>query len=732
MSQVSWAISEDLPAAMAAAIGVLAVISLILLVVEVRRAERLRALVMISGLAAAACMLLAVLRPVRVEVTGTEVGPRVVVLVDGSRRLLLPLGETTRRKQALAAAEGLRAHFESSRVSVFEFGQGPLSAVGDPPRSSSRVESSDLSEALGELLAGGEEKPVAIVVVSDGRLTRPGERLDETALRTTLPKSSTPIHTLRVTDTAPKDASVRKVRAAGAAVAHQPLNLTVEIACAGGLECDKVPVVVRELRHGALPAVLAKGNVEIRDGEGSVDLNVVLERAGERIVEVAIDAPAGDEIRDNDKRILSFRVTRERLRLLHVAGRPTYDVRMLRTWLKSDESVDLVAFFILRSNTDDPGTDDETELSLIPFPVDELFTDHLPSFDAVILQDIDALEYKLARHLPALAAYVESGGGLIMVGGPSSFAGGGYAGSALGRALPVEMSDSEKPFDLLEVVPTYTRVGRAAPVLRAVRELLGDELPTFVGSNTVGPARPGALVLWSHPARKVGNESMPLLSLGEAGDGRSIALALDATYRLAWSDRGAEAAGRAYGALWEGLLGWLMRDPRYEGARIELSDRCFAGEPTTLRVTPVSGDKGRIVVELQRLGVEGAEPKEHSADAKESGRVDVPLGILETGGYTAKVRVGDAPPARFDFACERGGEAWADSRPDPERMKSIAAVTGGKSATLAELKSLPQPAATLVASERHVTAVLPPWAWALLAAAAVGGHWYVRRRSGLI
>ncbi len=731
MSQRSWALSEDLPSSVTVVAAALALASILLLVSEARRAERFHLGLVVSGIAAAALLLCAVLRPVRVDVTGTEVGPKVVVLVDASRRLLLPLDDSTRRAHALKAADKLRKHFSQSRVTVLEFDEASPRPVSDPPSKSTRAEVSDLSAALAELLETGDEKPGAIVVVSDGRLTRPIEQLDEVALRAALPPVSPPVHSLRVTDRQPKDAMVRAVRAAGAAVAHQRLNLTVEIACAGGLVCERVPVVVRELRYGAAPARLARGNVEINDGVGTVDLNIVLERAGERIVEVAIDAPDGDTIPANNRRILSFRVTRERLRLLHVAGRPTYDVRMLRTWLKGDESVDLVAFFILRSNTDDPGTDDESELALIPFPVDELFTEHLPSFDAVVLQDIDALEYKLSRHLPALARYVESGGGLIMVGGPSSFAGGGYAGSALGRALPVELSDSQKPFDLLEVVPAYTEVGRAAPVLRGVRDVLGDALPTFVGSNTVGPARSGSLVLWSHPSRRVANQAMPLLALGEAGDGRSIALALDATYRMAWSEQGANAAGRAYGALWDGLLGWLMRDPRYEAARIALTSPCFAGEPTSLRVTPLAKTKGKVKVELQRLGKERPSPESREAPAGESGPVDVSLGVLETGGYAAKVRVGEAPPARFDFACERGGAAWADSRPDPARMKSISNVTRGQSIPLSELDKLPQPESTLVASERHVAAVLPPWVWALLAALAIGGHWFARRRAGL-
>ena len=48
-----------------------------------------------------------------------------------------------------------------------------------------------------------------------------------------------------------------------------------------------------------------------------------------------------------------------------------------------------------------------------------------------------------------------------------------------------------------------------------------------------------------------------------------------------------------------------------------------------------------------------------------------------------------------------------------------------------EAGALPLPEATQVAAERHVAALLPPWAWTLFAAATLGAHWIVRRRAGL-
>lgn len=732
MSARSWALSDDLSTAAMVVVVVALAVSLGLLALELRRRERGGLAIVLSGLAAALLLGAAVLRPVRIDTRGSLVGPRVVVLVDQSRRLLIPVdGGKTRRDVALGAVEEIRRRFSEARLAVLGFGQGAPEPLAGAEARAELSTDSDLVAALAALAESPEERPQAVVVVSDGRLSRPAPGGDPAALESAVGALGVPVHTLAVTERAPRDASVRAVRAAGAAVAHQPLALTVEVGCAGGLDCGDVPVTVRELRQGVEPAVLASGVAKVEEGSATVELRITLERAGSRVVEVAVDAPEGDQIPENDRRILTFAVARERIRLLHVAGRPTYDVRALRMWLKGDESVDLVAFFILRTDNDDPGTDDDAELALIPFPVDELFTEHLASFDAVVLQDIDAVRYKLARHLPALARYVESGGGLIMVGGPSSFIGGSYAGTALDRVVPVELPEAEKPFDTAEFSASYTEAGCFAPVLGPVRALLGDELPQMPGSNTLGPARPGTIVLLEHPRRKLeGGAPMPVLALGEAGDGRSIALGVDGTYRLAWSEAAASVAGRSYGALWEGLLGWLMRDPRYEAARIDLVGDCHAGEPVTLRLTRLPGTRGDVELVVERLGSSGRRV-ERKLSAPPEGPVEVTLDALEAGGYAARASIGEAPATRFDFACEKGGAAWSDSRPDPERLEQIAAATRGRAVAAAGAGDLPLPEPTRIAAERHVSPLLPPWAWTVAAAMMLGAHWVLRRRGGL-
>jgi uncharacterized membrane protein len=727
----TFGLSGDLPQSfIALAIG-LAVLGVVLLLVELSRqegAER-RWLVAATGILASALCLLALLRPVVITSRGSRVGPKVTVLVDRSRSLLLPGDDGRPRwEKADLAIAGLKAGRKDIRYGFFGFGEGKTSPLEPGPP---RADRSELGAALRDAMQPEGELPRAIVVISDGAFEGPTTLRDLPARADGAP--AIPIHTVAVARKELKDATIRAVRSAGAAVAHQPLQLAIEIACTGGLSCGSLPVSVRELLEGAPPALLASGVANVENGVATLELPITLDRAGPRLVVVELDTPSGDQIPENNRRYLAVDVARERVRVLHVAGRPTYDVRALRTWLKSNASVDTVAFFILRSNEDEVVASD-SELALIKFPVEELFTEHLPSFDAVILQDFNAKPYGLYRYLPNLTKYVETGGGLVMVGGPDAFLGGSYDGTPLERVLPVELGEvpGQASADLTDIVPRITQVGRAAPMLTPLRALFGDELPTMPGANVVGAAKPGALVLWEHPLRKTKNgKPMPLLTLGDAGDGRSVAIAVDGVHRLGFSEVAAKVAGRGHGAFWDGMLGWLMRDPRFEPAQVTLERACVADEPLTLRVTPLPGVEGPVIVDV--TASDGRTPPVHvEVPLTDAGAaLDVPVGKLAPGGYIAKVRVGSGTSTRRAFPCEKGGDEWADARPDEERLAALASATGGTFVRDLDMSKITFPEATLVNAEHRVSPVFPPWGWTLAAAIALSAHWIARRRSGL-
>ncbi|HEY2366284.1 MAG TPA: glutamine amidotransferase, partial [Polyangiaceae bacterium] len=668
-----------------------------------------------------------ILRPVRVSANESVVGARVLVLADASRSMALPDGATKRIDARDRAADALSkdATASNARVTVLSFGDGAPHAYAKGDALAGR---SDLTAAIRAIADAPEEHPEAVVVISDGRLDDPpeGAHGELAALL------HVPIHTIATTKDAPADASVRKVTAAGAAVAHVPMPLRIEIGCAGGLACDQLTVTARELHHDGAPTLLASGLAHVKDGSATVELPITLERAGVRVVEIALSG-ASDAIPENDRRLVTFNVARERVRVLHVAGRPTNDVRALRQWLKGDASIDLVTFFILRTPTDNVNASQD-ELALIPFPVDELFSEHLPSFDAVILQDFDAQPYGLDHHLPALASYVRTGGGLVMVGGPNSFVAGGYANTPLAEVLPVrlEAGSGATAADPAPFVPDCTSACRDVPMLAPLRNLLGDELPQMPGANVLEDARPGALVLWSHPKRTTkSGAKMPVLAVADVGNGRSIALGVDGGWLFTFSDLGARTGGRAHGALWDGLLGWLMRDPRFEPAQMEIEGGCIAQRETKLVVHAVGREKADVTLDVTRM--DGAADPVHieRKDQPLGAAIALPLPPLPAGGYSALLRVGEGATTRRDFACEVGGDEWADSRPDVERLREIADTSKGSFHFASDAAKIDLPKATVVSTERHVAPIAPPWLWALLAAAAVGAHWYARRRSGL-
>ena len=143
---------------------------------------------------------------------------------------------------------------------------------------------------------------------------------------------------------------------------------------------------------------------------------------------------AGEALSTNNKQVFTLKVIRDRVRVLHVCGRPSWDQRFLRSMLRLDPNVDLVSFFILRTETDDQPWNAREEMSLIPFPDREIFDEQLKSFDLLIFQNFNsAPSYQVEPYLPGLRDYVQSGGALAMVGGDLSFASGGYAQTALQR-----------------------------------------------------------------------------------------------------------------------------------------------------------------------------------------------------------------------------------------------------------------------------------------------------------
>ncbi len=112
-------------------------------------------------------------------------------------------------------------------------------------------------------------------------------------------------------------------------------------------------------------------------------------RGGNNVLEFSVAELPGEVTDANNRAVHVIDGIRQNLRVLLVSGEPHAGERAWRNLLKSDASVDLVHFTILRPPEKQDGTP-INELSLIAFPTRELFVDKIKDFDLIIFDRYQA------------------------------------------------------------------------------------------------------------------------------------------------------------------------------------------------------------------------------------------------------------------------------------------------------------------------------------------------------
>lgn len=689
--------------------------------------------------AALAALAVAVAGPVWVEDAGRLEPGRVVVLVDGSRSMNVLEDGVPRSASVAAAVEAVRGSAE--RVDVFHFGDDL--AVGAP--AAYDLPGTDLEGALialSERVAG--ERLAGVVVITDGldrgllRKRFQDQGVDAEAPR--LPGPLTVIQAGALSDL--QDLAVRSVESGGYAFLRNPFTIAAQISGLG-FEGRTVPVSLE--RNGAtvttVPVTLDA------EGNGEVAFDVTPDDPGRFAYEVVVPDYDGDAVLENNRMPLVVGVVRDRIRVLQVAGSPSWDVKFLRRFLKGDPSVQLVSFFILRTPRDVSSDYGEDELSLIQFPHRQLFDADLDTFDVVVFQNFDHEPYFLHESpqlLQNLAEYVEAGGGFVMTGGDRSFDLGGYADTALGDVLPVELSRGAGAADLDAFRPVLTDAGARHPVTRLAQDASENatwwqRFREMDGTNVVLAAKPDAAVLLEHPTR-VGRDGrpMPVLAVQEVGAGRTMALTVDGSWRWSMSEAAEGRGNQAYLRFWKNTLRWLMRDPSVSRVGVE-----------TARENYPVGDDVRIVVRVRDPGFAPL------VDATVVARVAV--GTRETrlegrtgpdGDLVLSVPASTRGTHRVVVDAEHDGVAvgsattvYAVTNRDPELdevvpdepfLKWLAGRTGGRWLGPDDaVDVLLDPEAGRRVDERRETALWRAPVLAAWIAVFAGAAWLVRRRAGL-
>ncbi len=337
-----------------------------------------------------------------------------------------------------------------------------------------------------------------------------------------------------------------------------------------------------------LPITLKQGSdiisskvLNIEEGELHIDLAFTPFTTGTFLYTISIPVQPHEAITENNQVSFLVKVVRDKIRIMHVCGRPSWDERFLRRVLKSDPNIDLISFFILRTPTDVSEARNE-ELSLIPFPVDELFTQALSSFDLVIFQNFDYRPYdasffRFSHYLNNIHKFVmEQGGGFMMVGGDISFSQGGYDGTAIEEILPVNLFTEKDSIDATRLKAEITDNGLKHPVTTLddnaeMNLAIWKDLPELDGCNMTTQLKADAVTLVNYPTKG----APPLVSVRDAGLGRCMAITTDSLWRWNFLSVGKGGSNRHYIKFWQNAIKWLIKDPTLNPVRITVNKETF-------------------------------------------------------------------------------------------------------------------------------------------------------------
>ncbi len=526
------------------------------------------------------------------------------------------------------------------------------------------------------------------------------------------PEMPAPLHTLLTGEENDWDRRLVVRNAPAFAIIGEPVTLTLRVEDQGAVpdlpELAEIEISV----DGYEPQAF-----QVPIGE-DLELPITLQHGGMNVIQLVLPEQDGELTNRNNAAAIQINGVRDRLRVLLVSGEPHAGERTWRNLLKSDASVDLVHFTILRPPEKQDGVP-VNELSLIAFPTRELFLDKISEFDLIIFD-----RYKRRGILPTLyfdnvRQYVMDGGALLVAAGPDFASADSIYRTPLADILPAEPTGRVRDELFL---PKVTEIGERHPVTEGLTPLPDETdeeaLPwgRWMRLIDVSPLR-GDVVM-------SGAEDRPLLMLDRPGEGRVALLASD--HAWLWS-RGFEGGGPQLELL-RRLAHWMMKEPDLEeealtataeGQTMTITRRTLGEETGEVEIT---GPDGAVVM----VPLEEVSPGRFSADwtGPEMG-----LYRLKEGDMESVVALGPAAPKEFEetlatsdvlaeaVAATSGGiHRVADGIPDIRRTREGRAATGRGWIGIT-------PREAYLTADIRVSPLLPAWAMLLIASMLAIGAW---------
>lgn len=505
-------------------------------------------LLLVLKVAAAAVLLLGLLRPALLREEKDLANARVLLLVDDSRSMTThdgTLGRTRLEDARDLAYEKIlpRLGRKELQVTPVAFADG-VRLLGSPEELKGSGDGTDIPRALLDSAKVKAGSVGAFVLVTDGG--------DARALPPAL-ASGVPVFSVAVgTDLSRcDDLRIGRVEAPEQVDAKTDFEIKVEVSASGRKEffeqLGSFSLSLSE-NNSSITAFRVKLSPDTRQRQAV--LRVKSAEPGMHRYKLQVPVFRTEAATLNNERIVTVEVRDPSLRVFYYASELGQEFKPLRNALKADPGVDFTA--LIRTGVD-------RFLLIGPRPGDK-FNNEFPTtaellqrFKCVFISGAEAKDLSPAA-LKALEQFVSEGGGLVLTGGPSAFGRGGWAQTPLALAFPWQIAASEPPFHYDTVAIELTPLGRAHSIFRDLSAILGEggALSKFEGYNTPGSLRPGAQGLLQ--AALASGERPAVIAAGRYGKGKVLGVATNSLWK--WSLAGRDG-DKLYDTFWRQAVRFL-------------------------------------------------------------------------------------------------------------------------------------------------------------------------------
>jgi uncharacterized membrane protein len=394
--------------------------------------------------------------------------------------------------------------------------------------------------------------------------------------------------------------------------------------------------------------------------------------AGVRRLRFHIAPAEGEVLVENNAREAILEVDDRRKRILYFEGEPRFELKFLRRAIAKDESLRVVSLVRTAENKYYRlGIEDPQELAEgFPRSAEELF-----GYQGLILGSIEADHFSPAQ-LQLIADFVSRrGGGLLMLGGRRALTQGGYSSTPVAELLPVVLDSARVDTILAQVTVRPTAAGYGHPMGQLAAGGTGapawETLPPLTVLHPLYRAKAGATTLLEGLAPELG---APLTVLAEQRFGRGRALVLNVQNAWTWQmHQDIPPQDQSHETLWRQLLRGLVRSvpgavtirasnehpspneavqitaqildtsfhPR-NAAAVQLVVHTPIGDRLELPMSWDANRDGVYRLELtpEHAGIYELSVEARSGDARTTGQLQLPVGMVTPDLYRAEMREG--------------------------------------------------------------------------------------------